>query len=93
MFIVEPVLAEGVSTMTWTDMMKDGLRKALDSDIGRELAQKAKSKAEEGLDMILGGKPQEGEQLIDEAKQDAQAAKDASDQTEADKSSPDPTEH
>ncbi|HLN24130.1 MAG TPA: hypothetical protein VK558_09125 [Patescibacteria group bacterium] len=79
--------------MTWTDMMKDGLRKALDSDIGKELAQKAKNKAEEGLDMILGGKAQEGEQLIDEAKQDAQAAKDASDQTEADKSSPDPTEH
>jgi len=79
--------------MTWTDILKDGLRKALDSDIGRELAQKAKNKAEVGLDMILGGKAQEGGQLIDEAKQDAQTARDASDQADAEKSPPNPTEH
>jgi len=79
--------------MTWTDILKDGLRKALDSDLARELAQKAKSKAEVGLDMILGGKAQEGGQLIDEAKQDAQAVRDASDQTETEKSPPNPTEH
>jgi hypothetical protein len=79
--------------MTWTDMMKDGLRKAMESDIGKELAQKARAKAEEGLDMILGGKPQEGEQLLDQAKQDAQAAKDATDQETGEQSPANPTEH
>lgn len=83
--------------MGWTDMMKEGLRKVMETDIGRELAQKARAKAGKGLDSILGGSPEEGEKRSDEAKRDARTAADTGDQQPTDdQETPDrprPTEH
>jgi hypothetical protein len=60
--------------MSWTDMVKEGWRKAMESELGRELAQKARAKAEEGIDRVLGGQTAEGEKMIDEATRDAKTA-------------------
>ncbi|HTH16374.1 MAG TPA: hypothetical protein VL974_06960 [Magnetospirillum sp.] len=60
--------------MGWADRVREGWQWALNTDIGRQLAQRAKDKVDEGLDKIVTGQPQEGERLIEEGKADAQQA-------------------
>lgn len=63
--------------MGWADRMRDGWSWALNTEIGRQLAQRAKEKVDEGLDKLLSGETREGERLIEEGKVDAQEAADA----------------
>lgn len=77
--------------MGWADKVRDTWRWAMNTEIGQQLAQRAKQKADEGMDRLLSGQPQEGERLIEEAKVDAAEAVEAERNREGPPAQPPPS--
>lgn len=69
--------------MGWTEKITEGLRGLGGTSFARELMESAKAKAEKGLDQLLHGRRDEGERLVEEAKEEAMRAGMASSDEEA----------
>jgi hypothetical protein len=60
--------------MGWKDTLKEGAKELMGSDLGQDLARRAREKAEQSIDKILGGQPDEGGRLAEESQKDAKAS-------------------